>query len=108
MKKASVVLCCLFLWLAWGCGTSSGVDFPIDVRHEAGDGLEGAADQGEAAAEEVAPEAAPDEAQGCDPALPGATGSRAFDIQDVASGSISMTEAIKDIILEEYCSPYVS
>jgi hypothetical protein len=45
---------------------------------------------------------------GGQPALPAATGSRAFDIQDVASGTISMTEAIKDIILEEYCSPYVT
>ena len=45
---------------------------------------------------------------GGQPALPAATGSRAFDIQDVASGSIDMTEAIKDIILEEYCSPYMT
>lgn len=42
------------------------------------------------------------------PALPAATGSHAFDIQDVATGTISMTEAIQDIILEEYCEPFVT
>jgi hypothetical protein len=41
------------------------------------------------------------------PPLPEATGSNAFDIQQVASGTISMTEAIKGIILEEYCTPFV-
>ena len=40
------------------------------------------------------------------PALPAATGSRAFDIQDVASGTISITSAIEGILLEEYCTPY--
>ena len=41
------------------------------------------------------------------PALPSATGSAAFDIQDVADGTIDLTEAIKGIILDAYCTPFI-
>jgi hypothetical protein len=41
------------------------------------------------------------------PPLPEATGASAFDIQDVSSGTISMTEAVKGVILDEYCTPFV-
>lgn len=39
--------------------------------------------------------------------LPEATGGSSFDIMDVANGTINLTEAIKGIILEEYCTPYI-
>ncbi|MBI5489350.1 MAG: hypothetical protein HY905_18605 [Deltaproteobacteria bacterium] len=40
-------------------------------------------------------------------ALPVATGARVFDIMGVRDGSIAMSEAINDVILEEYCTPYM-
>ena len=40
-------------------------------------------------------------------ALPDATGGRAFDVEGVRDGSISMSEAINDVILEEFCTPYL-
>jgi len=40
-------------------------------------------------------------------ALPDATGARVFDVDGVRAGSISMTEAINDVILEEFCTPYL-
>ena len=43
---------------------------------------------------------------GVDP-LPVATGARVFDIMGVRSGAIRMSEAINDVILEEYCTPYL-
>ena len=43
---------------------------------------------------------------GTDP-LPVATGARVFDIMGVRSGAIRMSEAINDVILEEYCTPYM-
>jgi hypothetical protein len=36
-----------------------------------------------------------------------ATGADVFDIMEVRSGDISMTEAINGVILEEYCTPYL-
>jgi hypothetical protein len=41
------------------------------------------------------------------PPLPEATGASAYDIQQVASGTLSLTEAIKDILLDEYCTPFL-
>jgi hypothetical protein len=41
------------------------------------------------------------------PPLPDATGSNAYDIQQVASGTINLTEAIKGILLDEYCTPFL-
>ncbi len=43
---------------------------------------------------------------GADPPLPEATGAPVFDIMNVMSGSVSMAEAIGDVILDEYCTPY--
>ncbi|MBI5502482.1 MAG: VWA domain-containing protein [Deltaproteobacteria bacterium] len=40
-------------------------------------------------------------------ALPVATGARVFDIMGVRDGSIATSEAINDVILEEYCTPYM-
>ncbi len=40
------------------------------------------------------------------PSLPEATGGRVFDVEGVRDGTISMSEAINDVILEEYCTPY--
>jgi hypothetical protein len=41
------------------------------------------------------------------PALPASTGAQVFDIQDVRSGALSMSEAISDVILNEYCTPFL-
>jgi len=41
------------------------------------------------------------------PPLPEATGASVFDIQDVASGTISLTESIKNVILDEWCTPFI-
>jgi hypothetical protein len=40
-------------------------------------------------------------------ALPEATGGRVFDVEGVRDGTIRMSEAINDVILEEYCTPYL-
>jgi hypothetical protein len=40
-------------------------------------------------------------------ALPDATGARVFDVDGVRDGSIRMNEAINDVILEEFCTPYL-
>jgi len=44
---------------------------------------------------------------GGDPALPEGTGAQVFDIQQVMSRTLSMTEAINDVILDEYCTPFI-
>ncbi|MBI5488351.1 MAG: hypothetical protein HY905_13540 [Deltaproteobacteria bacterium] len=44
---------------------------------------------------------------GGDPALPTGTGAQVFDIQEVMSHTLSMTEAINDVILDEYCTPFI-
>ncbi|MBN1773026.1 MAG: VWA domain-containing protein [Deltaproteobacteria bacterium] len=41
------------------------------------------------------------------PPLPSGTGAEVFDIQAVRAGTLSMTEAINDVILDEYCTPYI-
>ena len=44
---------------------------------------------------------------GGDPALPAGTGAEVFDIQEVRAGTLSMTEAINGVILDEYCTPFI-
>ena len=44
---------------------------------------------------------------GGDPALPEGTGARVFDIHQVMDRTLSMTEAINDVILDEYCTPFI-
>jgi len=41
------------------------------------------------------------------PPLPAGTGAEVFDIQQVRGGTLSMTEAINGVILDEYCTPYI-
>ncbi len=41
------------------------------------------------------------------PPLPSGTGAEVFDIQAVRAGTLSMTESINGVILDEYCTPYL-
>jgi hypothetical protein len=43
---------------------------------------------------------------GQDP-IPTATGSRVWDLHDVQSGAISLTEAVQGFVLEEWCTDYI-
>jgi hypothetical protein len=42
-----------------------------------------------------------------EPPLGEATGAAVFDIQEVRTGAISLSEAINGVILDEYCTPYL-
>jgi len=39
--------------------------------------------------------------------IPEATGGHVFDIRQVAQGQVSMADSIKDVIIDEYCTPYL-
>jgi hypothetical protein len=41
------------------------------------------------------------------PSIPDATGSRVWDLHDVQSGAISLTEAIQGFVLEEWCTEFI-
>jgi len=44
---------------------------------------------------------------GGQPSIPTATGGHVFDIRQVAAGNLSLADAITDVIISEYCTPYV-